>query len=86
MKLRTVVFAALGAGLLVSAAASTPATAAQWGHPGWHGGGRGGYYWHGGWRAYPGYYGYSPYYYPPPAYYGPPGVTFAVPGVSVTVP
>jgi hypothetical protein len=83
MKLRSVVFAALGAGLLVSAAASTPAAAAEWGRPGWHGGR--GHYWHGGWYAYPGYYAYGPYYYPP-AYYGPPAVTFAVPGVSVTVP
>src|SRR5580658_5221445 len=98
MKLRSILFPALvarrlgaiplGAGLLVAGAA--PATVAARGHPGWqggwHGGWHGGYYWHGGWYPYPGYYGYAPYYYPPPVWYGPPAVTFAVPGVSVTIP
>src|ERR1700734_3511878 len=85
MIVRSMLFAALGAGLLVAAAA--PATAAEWGHRGWHGGWhRGGYYWHGGWYAYPGYYGYAPYYYPPPVYYGPPAGTFAVPEVRLPIP
>ena len=63
MRLRSVFFAALGAGFLLSA--SAPAFA-DWhgGHGGWHGGG-----WH-GW-GYRGWYG-GPYVYRPRVYYAPP--------------
>jgi hypothetical protein len=87
MKLRSVLFAALGVGFLLSA--SAPAALAQHWHGGgggWHGGGPG---WHGHvgwwggrwWGPGPYYYGPRVYYAPPyPYYYGYPGpvVTFGV--------
>jgi hypothetical protein len=71
MTLRSFLFAALGVGLMASAA--TPALADWNGHRGWHGGG-----WHHGWErgpvnyARPGWYGPRAYYYGPRVYYAPP--------------
>jgi len=89
MTLRSVLFAALGVGFLVTATA--PAFA-EWhgGHGGWHGGG-----WHHGW-GHRGWYG-GPYVYGPRVYYAPPAPYYsyypsypyyARPGVTfgVTIP
>jgi len=86
---RSVLLAALGAGLILSASAA-PALAdwgrgPGWGGHGWHGGG-----WRGGWhrgyyRGYAPYYGPRAYYAPPPVYYAPPYYPqpYYAPGVSL---
>jgi hypothetical protein len=92
MKLRSVLFGALGAAFLLSASAPAFAQGRHGGGGGWHGGGggwHGGAAWHGGY--YRGGYGwgprvvvggpgyYAPYYYP---YYYP----YYAPGLTVTIP
>ncbi len=94
MKLRSTLFAALGAGFLLTA--SAPAFA-DWHGGGWHGGGwhGGGWHggWHGGWRG--GWHGYwgGPYVYGPRVYYAPPAPYYSyypyyAPGLTfgVTIP
>ena len=89
MKLRSVLFAALGVGFLLSA--SAPAFA-EWHGGGGHGGGWHGERWeHRGW-GYRGSYG-GPYVYGPRVYYAPPAPYYSyypyyAPGVTfgVTIP
>jgi hypothetical protein len=99
MRLRSVLFAALAVGFLVSA--SMPAFARWGGGGGFHGGGpgfhggfggfRGGPGWHAGWRGGPGWYGYGyrgwgPRWWGPGVYVAPPPVYFGGPAFGVVVP
>jgi hypothetical protein len=81
MRLRSLVFAAIGAGIVLSAAAPAFADRDDRGRRDWHAD-RGHRDWHGGYAAPPVVVGPPPgaygYYAPPPVAYGPPGISIGI--------